>query len=267
VKPAPFEYHRPPSLADAVALKARLGSSSAVLAGGQSLVPMMSMRMAQPEALIDLGAVTDLAGVERSDGHLRVGAMTRTRDLERSSAVFEVCPLLRQAIVHVAHPAIRNRGTVGGSIAHADPAAELPAVLALLGGSVVVRGPEGAREIVAERFFEGHFTTSMRSDEILTEIRFPVLSRGTGTAFAEIARRHGDFAMAGAGAVAWPDRVRIVMFGVDARPIVVETADPAVAVEHIDPTDDVHGSAAYRRKLVRSLLRSVIRSAQDQVTS
>jgi CO/xanthine dehydrogenase FAD-binding subunit len=263
VKPPPFEYHRPHSVAEALRLKSDLAGDAAILAGGQSLVPLMNMRMAQPQALIDLGRVEELAYIRRTDTGLHVGAMTRTRDLERSEPAFEACPLLREAITHVAHPVIRNRGTIGGSVAHADPAAEVPAVLALLGGSVVASGPDGSRDIAADRFFRGHFTTDLNGDELLTEVRFPEPPVGAGYAFAESARRHGDFAVAGVGVLAWAGGVRIVMFGVDSRPVVVESSDVEVALREIAPTEDIHGSQEYRRAVVRALLGPALAKAQE----
>lgn len=267
MKPAPFEYHRPASLVEALTLKAQFGAAASILAGGQSLVPVMSMRMAQPEVVIDLGAIDDLAYVARHEGGLRVGAMTRTRVLEQSPVVREVCPLLPEAVQHVAHPVIRNRGTVGGSIAHADPAAELPAVLAVLGGSVIARSAQAEREIAADALFRGHFTTALEPDEILTEVRFPALAPGAGYAFDEIVRRHGDFALAGVAAVATAGTMRIALFGVDSRPIVLDDGDGDLAAERVRPTDDVHGSAEYRRKLVRVLVTAATQQAQQRAGS
>ena len=173
MKPPPFEYYDPASLEEAVELRAELGPEAAILAGGQSLVPMLNMRLARPSALIDLNRIPELAYVRREDGGIAVGAMTRHRELELSEEAYAVNPLLRDALRHVAHTIVRNRGTVGGSIAHADPAAELPAVLVALGGRVVATGRSASRTIPAEELFEFHFTTALRPDEILTEVWFP----------------------------------------------------------------------------------------------
>jgi carbon-monoxide dehydrogenase medium subunit len=262
MKPPPFDYHRPSSLEEALSLKGSLGSAALVLAGGQSLIPLLNMRLARPEAVIDIGAISDLDYVRGADKILAVGSMTRTRSLERSEEAFAACPLLRKALRLVAHAAIRNRGTVGGAIAHADPAAELPAVLALLGGSVIASGLAGAREVAVADFFRGHFTTALEPEEILTEVRFPRMASGHGYAFCEIARRHGDFALAGVGAITSTGTTRLVMFGVDSRPVVVESDDPEEAAGAVNPTSDIHGPAAYRRQLVRVLAESALVQAR-----
>ena len=264
MKPSVFEYHRPHSLDEALALKFRYGDSAAILAGGQSLVPIMNMRMAQPEIVIDLGTLHELSYVEHAHGVLRIGAMTRARVLERSDIAYAACPLLRVALTHVAHPVIRNRGTIGGSIAHADPAGEIPAMLALLEGTVVARSAKRTREIAAHDFFCGHFTTALGADEILTEARLVTPAPGTGYGFAEIARRHGDFALAGVGALVGSGGQRLVLFGVDSRPVVMTDADPESVTAAIHPTDDIHGSAGYRRKLACTLAASVVRRARDR---
>jgi aerobic carbon-monoxide dehydrogenase medium subunit len=253
LKPPPLDYYAPASLEEAVALKAELGEDGSVLAGGQSLVPLLNMRLARPRALIDLNRVRELAYIRANGGGLAVGAMTRQRTVERSEEVEQTCPLLREALLNVAHPIIRNRGTLGGSIAHADCAAELPAALVALGGTVTARGPRKTRTIGAEEFFSFHFTNSLDPDEILTEVWFPDLRSGTGFAFLEVARRHGDFALAAVAAVVSGETTRLAFAGVGPKPILVESDDPDAAAALVTPVDDVHASAEYRRKLVRVL--------------
>jgi xanthine dehydrogenase iron-sulfur cluster and FAD-binding subunit A len=201
VKPAPFELIRPETVEDAVAFKSGYGADASVLAGGQSLVPMLNFRLARPAALVDLGPVPGLDGIRLEDGLIHVGAMVRQTALEQSEVAVAACPVLSQALHHVAHPVIRNRGTVGGTIAHADASAELPTVLVALHGSVAAAGPQGSRTVSARELFDFHLTTSLEPDEILTEVRFPVLARGAGSAFVEVARRHGDYALAGVCAI------------------------------------------------------------------
>jgi CO/xanthine dehydrogenase FAD-binding subunit len=253
LKPPPLDYYAPASLDEAVSLKAELGEDASVLAGGQSLVPLLNMRLASPRALIDLNRIRELAYIRQNGDGLAVGAMTRQRMVERSDEVGQRCPLLREALLNVAHPIIRNRGTLGGSIAHADCAAELPATLVALGGSVTAVGPRNTRTIGAEEFFSFHFTNSLEPDEILTEVSFPEMQSGDGFAFLEVARRHGDFALAGVAAFVSGGSIRLAFAGVGPRPILVEDDDPAAAAALVDPVDDVHASAEYRRKLVRVL--------------
>src|ERR1700704_1979921 len=195
MKPAPFRYARAGSLAEAVALLAAAPGDTKLLAGGQSLVPMLNMRLVRPAVLVDVNSVRELAGIApTADGGLRIGALTRHAELTASPAVIERAPLLAEAARHVGHAAIRNQGTLGGSLAHADPAAELPAALLALDARVHVTGPRGAREIAADAFFLGLLTTALEADEILTAIEVPAQPPGWG--FVEIARRPGDFALA-----------------------------------------------------------------------
>jgi aerobic carbon-monoxide dehydrogenase medium subunit len=270
MKPPPFDYHAPTTLDEAVRLRAELGSDASILAGGQSLVPMLNMRLARPSALIDLNRVPELAYVRRDDGGIAVGAMTRQRELERSDEAHAACPLVREALQFVAHAIVRNRGTVGGSIAHADPAAELPSVLVALGGRVTARSAGGVREIPAEQLFEFHFTTSLAPDEILTEVWLPELPPGSGHAFLELSRRHGDYALAGLACVVRGGHVRMAFTGVGPTPILVESDDPEAAAAAVHPADDLHGTAEYRRELVRVLARRAValsrrRAAGDSV--
>jgi CO/xanthine dehydrogenase FAD-binding subunit len=251
VKPPPFEYHHPHNVEEALQLKERFGSDAVVLAGGQSLMPMLNMRLARPTAVIDIGGIRELAYVREDDRGLGIGAMTRQRTVERSPIVRDRYPLLAEAVANVAHAVIRNRGTVGGSIAHADPAAELPATLVALGGHVIARSVAGTRVIGAEDFFQFHLTTALEPNELVTEVVFPTQTAGSRWYFDEITRRHGDFALAGITAAQTANGTRLAFFGVGATPILV--ADPAAAADAVDPTDDVHGSAAYRRHLVSVL--------------
>lgn len=198
MKPAPFDYHAPDSLDEALALLGRLGDGARLLAGGQSLVPLLNMRLARPEALIDLNGIAALSTLEIADGELRIGAMVRHMTLERDPDVRRHVPLVAEAARHIAHLQIRTRGTIGGSLANAASAAEWPAAIAALDGRLVVRGAAGERVLDTDSFFAGPMTTTLGDDELLTEIRVPVPAPGTGHAFVEFARRHGDFALAGA---------------------------------------------------------------------
>jgi carbon-monoxide dehydrogenase medium subunit len=262
MKPPPFDYHAPETLDEALRLRAELGPDGSILAGGQSLVPMLNMRLARPSALIDLNHIAELAYVRREGRGIAVGAMTRHRALERSDDAHVANPLLREALAHVAHPIVRNRGTIGGSIAHADPAAELPSVLVVLGGKVTAASVSGSREIPAEELFEFHFTTALRPDEILTEVWFPELGPRDGHAFLEISRRHGDYALAGVACVLHDGEVRMAFTGVGPRPVLVEQEDGDAAAAAAEPTTDIHGTADYRRELVRVLARRAVELAR-----
>jgi carbon-monoxide dehydrogenase medium subunit len=281
VKPAPFRYARPESLADALTLLATGGEQAKLLAGGQSLVPMLNMRLVRPSVLVDLNALPGLGGIAPApDGGLVIGALTRHADLVASPLVRERVPLLAEAARHVGHAAIRNRGTLGGSLAHADPAAELPAVLVALGSELILTGPGGARSVPASAFFLGLLATALAAGEILTEVRVP--AQGPGWGFSEVARRHGDFALAGVAAVVRAgagrcEEVVIVGFGVGDRPMRLapseriakgagldaETAAHAAAAAGpaCDPPDDVHASAEYRRHLATILAERALLQA------
>jgi CO/xanthine dehydrogenase FAD-binding subunit len=202
VKPAPFEYAAPRSLDEALGL---LGEDARPLAGGQSLVPLLNFRLARPALIVDLNRIAELAYLDEREGSLRIGAMTRHETLERSELVAERWSLLREAVRHVAHPAIRSRGTVGGSAAHADPAAEVPVALTALEARFHVRSVRGSRTLAAEEFFLGALTSALEDDELLIEIEVPPLPEGAGSAFIERARTHGDWAMAGAAVTAGSD--------------------------------------------------------------
>lgn len=284
MKPAPFEYRRPETVEEVLALLARYGGEAKLLAGGQSLVPTMNFRLAQPAVLIDLNRVPGLDAIEETIDGLRLGAMARQRAVERSPVVARGAPLLHQALPWIAHPQIRNRGTVGGSLAHADPAAELPAVMLALEATVVARSPEGARRIGAAEFFPGLFATALEPGELLTEIIIPARPAGSGSAFEEVARRHGDFALVGVAAevVLARDgtcgRVRVALLSVGDGPVLavhaaqaleqrtpdaaaIAQAAAAAAAEDIDPPGDIHASAGYRRQLAAVLVRRALTRA------
>src|SRR5438046_57824 len=194
------EYEAPTTVAEAIDLLAEHLDEASVLAGGQSLIPLLALRLARPAVLIDINGIDELAGVSAADGHVAIGATTREYVAEESAAVADTLPLLAAALPLIGHEAIRSRGTVGGSLAHADPAAELPAVARALDAEFVVRGPSGVRVIPAAQWFDGYLTTSRRPDELLTEVRFPAAGPGTGVSFEEVARRHGAFAIVGLAA-------------------------------------------------------------------
>lgn len=283
MKPPVFEYHRPDSLNEALAL---LGAhpDAKPLAGGQSLIPAMNFRLAAPGRLIDLNALDELAGIdETAEGGLRIGAMTRHRAVERSAAVAARAPLLAAAMPFIAHRQIRNRGTIGGSLAHADPAAELPAVMVALAARLVLASTRGERVVPAEEFFTGLFATALEEGELITAIEIPAPPPRSGSAFLELARRHGDYALVGVTAVVIldsADRVaeaRIVLFSVGEGPVRAARAEAALAGTtgdaaareaaadavqgDIDPSSDIHASSAYRRQLASVLTRRALAAA------
>jgi CO/xanthine dehydrogenase FAD-binding subunit len=278
MKPAVFDYCAPRSLEGAVsALAANPGAM--VLAGGQSLVPAMNMRLASPSSLVDIQHVDGLKGVTVEGDHIVVKAMTRHRELELSESAHAANPLIREAMAHVAHVPIRNRGTTVGSICHADAAAEMPMILLTTDGSVVAAGPNGRREIAASDFFQFHMTTVREPDEIIVEARFGNLPAGAGWAFEEFTRRHGDYAIAAVAAVA--DRVdntvSLGACGIGSRPIRLTEAenilvegrfsDEAIAAAadsakaEVTVPDEMHATNAYRRDLLAALVRRAIRKA------
>src|SRR5437899_545436 len=235
MKPAPFEYLAPRTVPEAVSLLARHGEEAELLAGGPSLVPLMNMRLARPRRVIDLNRTQGLAYIREVDGALRIGGMTRQATLERSPLIGGRCPLLPEALALVGHPAIRSRGTIGGSLAHADPAAELPAAIAALDGQITASGPRGERTLPATSFFLGVLTTALAPDEVLTEIALPALPPRTGTCFLEVARRHGDFALVGVAVVVSRrsdgacGHARLVFCGVGPTPVRVARAEALVS--------------------------------------
>jgi CO/xanthine dehydrogenase FAD-binding subunit len=263
VKPAPFEYAAPASVDEALGL---LGDDARVLAGGQSLVPLLNFRLARPERLVDINGLSELAYLRASDGRLRIGALTRQAALERSPLVAERWPLLAQAIRLVGHPQIRNRGTVGGSIAHADPAAELPVAFSALDARLHAASGRGTRTIAAGDFFLGPLTTALEPDELLTEIEVPPLPDGARTAFVEHARTHGDFAIAGAAVVVAPGAdARIALLGAGPAPLRAGDAERALR-EGADAREAARLAAAlvdhdHRAALVAGLVREAIERA------
>jgi aerobic carbon-monoxide dehydrogenase medium subunit len=278
MKPAPFEYHRPASLAETFDLLDRYGDDGRILAGGQSLVPALNLRLAAPRAVIDINRVPDLDAIRVTPEGLVIGALVRQEALERSPLIREHAPLIAAAMPHVGHSAIRARGTIGGSLALADPAAELPACAVALGATIRTGRRGGTRDIAADDFFRGIYTTALAPGEIVTGILVP-RPAGWRWDFEELARRHGDFALAGltagarleAGVVA---EARLVFFGVGTRPVRARRAEAALAGRRadaetlaaagraldgdLDPPGDVHGSPALRRHLARVLLARVV---------
>jgi 2-furoyl-CoA dehydrogenase FAD binding subunit len=268
VKAAPFRYERPRGVDGALALLH--DDDAKPLAGGQSLVPMMAMRLARPSVLVDLSGLTELDGIQQRDQQLVTGAIVRQRALEQRPSLIRELPLVAAALPYVGHREIRNRGTIGGSIAHADPAAELGLVAATLQAMIVVQGPGGTREIAADEFVRGPFQTALEAGELLTAVRWPLAAPGDGFAFAEVARRHGDFALCGVAVQVRNGHARIGLLGVAPAPMVREvelTGEdeiPHVAEEissALEPSTDMHASAGYRRRLARVLIGRCLRRA------
>jgi carbon-monoxide dehydrogenase medium subunit len=278
------DYEAPTTVSDAVELLAEHEDDASVLAGGQSLIPLLAMRLARPAVLIDINGIPGLSGVSATGGRVAIGAMTREYVAEESETVAGAVPLLAAALPLVGHEAIRSRGTVGGSLAHADPAAELPAVARALDAEFVVRGPSGERVIPAAEWFEGYLTTSRRPDELLVEVRFPAAEPGTGTSFQEVARRHGDFAIVGLAASltlsgGTISDARLAFANLSDVPVRASGAEDLLAGESpsaelfdeaarratadIDPPADLHGSPDYRRKVAAALVRRCLRAAAD----
>jgi aerobic carbon-monoxide dehydrogenase medium subunit len=282
VKPPKFDYHAPASVDDALSLLEHYGGDAKILAGGQSLVPLLNFRLSRPAALIDLNRIPSLAYIRSQDGEVRFGAMTRQRTIEFSPVVAERVPLLTEATRWVGHLPIRSRGTIGGSIAHADPSAEYPAVLSALEGSVVARGPKGERTVAAGELFRSYLTTSLGAEEILVEVRLPAMPAGAGYAFEELARRHGDFALVGIAAVIARDGerctlARLATSGTGPVPVRLREAEQILerdglgeaaieaagrrASELVEPDADIHASADYRRHLTGVLTTRAIKRA------
>ena len=282
MKPAKFEYHAPASVDEALAVLERYDGEARVLAGGQSLVPMMNFRLAAPPALVDLNRITALAYIEEEGEMIRIGAMTRQRRIETDPLIAAKLPLLREALRWVGHLPTRSRGTIGGSIAHADPAAEIPMVLQALEGEIVASGPHGERLVPAQDLFRAALTTSLAPLEIVTEVRFPAMPGQAGYAVEEFARRHGDFAIAAVAVMVVRDgercvKARLATAGVgpasirlhDAEAVleqkgltddaIAEAADKAKA--QVDPASDLNGSAEYRRHLTGVLTSRAIAKA------
>jgi carbon-monoxide dehydrogenase medium subunit len=276
MKPAPFAWHGPRSVPEAAAVLADHGSQAKVLAGGQSLVPVLAMRLAAPGHLVDINKIIDLNTVTTSSAGVTVGALARHSRVEHDDAAARIQPLLRQALRLVAHPTIRNRGTTVGSLAHADPAGEMTAVLTLCGGSVTAVSSRGRRVIAAEDFFLGPLESALAADELAVDAFFPALPSNAGTAFVEISRRNGDYALCGVGAIAELDpdgrlaRLRCAYLSVFDVPLVLDVTqswrsgeDDAAeqARRAVDPPSDLHATADYRRHLAGVLTIRAVRQA------
>ena len=287
MKPAPFEYHSPISLEQVLEYKAEGGDEAKPLAGGQSLIPAMNFRVSQPSILIDLNKIDELRFIRSEDGELRIGAMMTQAVTAASSLVADTQPLLYETIPNIAHPQIRNRGTVGGSLVHADPASELPVVATTLNARFKAQSQRGERWIDADEFFITMFTTALEPDEVLTEIAFPAFPEDTGWAFLEVARRAGDYAMAGVAALVTLDaesvcqHARLVYLNVgdkamDAQqaaaslvgetltPEVIEAAAQTASEQEIDPFGSVHATPEYQRHLARVLTRRALQTAFER---
>jgi CO/xanthine dehydrogenase FAD-binding subunit len=288
MKPPPFEYYAPTTVAAALAHLNQYGYEAKPLAGGQSLIPTMNFRLAQPGVLIDLNPISELAYIRpNSDGGLRIGAMTRQREVERDPLVAERAPLIRETMPYIAHPQIRNRGTFGGSLAHADPAAELPAVATALNARFHARSQAGERWLPASEFFVSLFATALEPEELLVEIELPPLLPRTGWAFTEMARRHGDYALVGVAAVVTLDeweqcrQARLVFLSVGDGPVeatqaaqlllgqtptaeAIRAAAETAAQADIAPNSDIHASADFRRHLARVLTQRVLTQAVER---
>jgi CO/xanthine dehydrogenase FAD-binding subunit len=285
LKPASFEYHRPREIDEALALLKEVGEDGKILAGGQSLIPMMNFRLAAPAHLIDINFIGDLDYIRSDNGAIRIGCLARQANALRNSLVRQRCPLLSAALTQVGYEQTRNRGTICGSLAHADPAAELPAVLVALDGSLTVGNATGKRKISAREFFQSYLTTALAGDEMVLEASVPRQPAKSGSAFVEFARRFGDFAIVGVAVslVLEHDRiadVRIALAGVGDKPwrergleesLVGKPAAPesfgrlaAEVASAIDPISDIHASAAYRRKLAEVLTRRSLNQAWDE---
>jgi len=284
MKLPPVEYEAPTTVAEAVDLLAEHADEASVLAGGQSLIPLLALRLARPELLIDINGIDELSGVSATDGQVAIGAMTREYVAEESETLAGTVPLLAAALPLIGHEAIRSRGTIGGSLAHGDPAAELPAVARALDAEFVVRSQSGERVIPAAQWFEGYLMTSRRPDELLLEARFPAARPGTGTSFQEVARRHGDFAIVGLAASltlsgGTISDARLAFAGMSDVPVRAAAAEDLLvgespsaelfeeaarrAADDTDPPADLHGSSDYRKKVAAALVRRGLRAAAD----
>ncbi|MEX2034926.1 MAG: xanthine dehydrogenase family protein subunit M [Xanthobacteraceae bacterium] len=279
MKPSPFAYAKAKSVEHAVELLARPDGEARLLAGGQSLIATLNMRLSALKLLIDLNGIGGLAGIVVKGAQVEIGALTRHAEAERSADIAKHAPLIALALPHIGHAAIRNRGTLGGSVAFADPAAELPACLLALGGEVEIAGPKGKRTVKADDFFKGLFETALGAHDVLTAIRLPAASKDTRVGFAEFARRHGDYAMVGLAGCARADGkglsdVRLAYFGVGATPLRAKKAEAALASGNIDaaatalagdlqPSDDVQSTGATKMHLAGVLLRRVAKQLME----
>lgn len=287
MKPAPFSYFGPGSLNEALGLLETHGDEAKALAGGQSLVPLMNFRLVRPRYLVDLNRVEGLGGITVADGKLTLGAMVRQREVELSPSILGHLPILHEAIRLVGHPAIRNRGTVGGSLVHADPAAELPVLSIALDAEFQILSARKSRSVKAAEFFQGYLTTALASDELLSRIDLPLPPRGTGWCFTELARRHGDFAIVAVAALLGLDKdrkvnfARIALGGVGPSPVRAPEAEQSLlgerlsvalyrkageaAAQALDPPTDIHASSGYRRHVAAVLIRRALVVAETRV--
>ncbi len=286
MKPAAFEYHEPASVEEVVALLAEHGDEAKIIAGGQSLVPMMSMRLARPTHLVDVIGVRGLDGIDDRGDHVAFGATASERAAERSPLVAARLPVLAEALPFIGHVSIRNRGTIGGSMAHADASAELPAVAMVTDAEIVTWSPRGDRVLTADDFFVSHFTTALAEDECVVEVRVPIGPAAVGWSFQEVARRHGDFAlvgvaamvaMGGSGAIG---AARVCLVGVGDRPVRARAVEESLvgqaasadtfaaaaadAVRDLEPASDMHGSSAFRRHLAGVVVRRALTTASER---
>ena len=286
MKPASFEYHLPMTLAETTAILAQLGDEGRVLAGGQSLVPLMNFRLALPDHLVDINRVDELAYIREESGCIAVGAIARQAHVEKSDLVQGKVPLLAESLKWVAHPPIRHRGTLAGSIAHADPAAEMPSVALALDARITATSAGGSRELTAEEFFVGPFESALRVGELVSRVSYPVAPAGQGWGFAEFARRHGDFAIAGAAVTVTPagdvvGDARVVLCGVGPRPLRAREAEAVLkragraseqdiadaaeaAVAGLEPSGDIRGGSEYRVRVARQQVRKAITTAVER---
>jgi len=287
MKPSAFEYHNPQSVAEAIELLDRYGDEAKIIAGGQSLVPMMNFRLARPEILIDINGIKELEYIKNEGDELVIGALTRERDIEKSPLVMEQFPFLSKAISYIGHSAIRNRGTIGGSLVHADPSAELPTSLCALNGKLKVVGPSGEKILEPDEFFLTYLTTSLEPSDLLTEIRIPALPENTGWSFSELSRRSGDFAVVAVGILLFPDaagvcrEARIAMGGVAPTPVRAQEAEALLAsqtfseeliakaalqaAEETDTEPDYHASAEYRMDMARVFVKRGLQEAWNML--
>jgi len=287
MKPSAFEYHNPQSVQEAVGLLDRYGDEAKIIAGGQSLVPMMNFRLARPEILIDINGIKELEYIKTEGDELVIGALTRERDIEKSPLVIEQFPFLAKAISYIGHSAIRNRGTIGGSLVHADPSAELPTALCALNGKLKVVGSSGEKILEPEEFFLTYLTTSLEPSDLLTEVRIPALPENTGWSFSELSRRSGDFAVVAVGILLFSEapgvcrEARIAMGGVAPTPVRAQEAEALLAgkklsekliakaaqqaAEETDTEPDYHASAEYRMDMARVFVKKGLQQAWNML--
>jgi carbon-monoxide dehydrogenase medium subunit/2-furoyl-CoA dehydrogenase FAD binding subunit len=287
MKPCAFEYFNPQSVQEAIELLNRYGDEAKIIAGGQSLVPMMNFRLARPEILIDINAIKELEYIKTEGDELVIGALTRERDIEQSPLVVEKWPFLSKAISFIGHSAIRNRGTIGGSLVHADPSAEIPTALCALNGKVKIVGPSGEKILEPEEFFLTYLTTSLEPSDFLVEVRIPALPEKTGWSFRELSRRSGDFAIVAVGILLFTEttgmcrEARISMGGVAATPVRAEEAEALLAgqkitekliaeaaqqaAEETDTEPDYHASAEYRMDMARVYVQRGLQEACNMI--